>query len=203
MWSSYSVTDRPPVTGTSSNCNSSIVSSNSREIIEEDVDGTGSSPFFGLVALQLTLLIFISAMGTFANALVFAVFYRRPSLRTISNRSVFLFPARPNLLFTSLEQYPLPDQLRGLCRTTSTLFYIAQLPHKRPPSSPTSRSYKLMSVSWIKSWTGKERGHHFATIIAQHTMNVAVVVVFFSPGRLLVGVGYSLQVIRRTDKEIE
>lgn len=44
----------------------------------------------GLVSLQLSLLVFISVVGTFANALVFAVFYRRPSLRTISNRSVFI-----------------------------------------------------------------------------------------------------------------
>lgn len=42
----------------------------------------------GLFAVQLSALVFISVLGTFANALVFAVFYRRPSLRTISNRSV-------------------------------------------------------------------------------------------------------------------
>jgi hypothetical protein len=39
-----------------------------------------------VVVLQMTLLVVISVTGTFANALVFAVFYRRPSLRTISNR---------------------------------------------------------------------------------------------------------------------
>lgn len=120
MWSTYSVTDRPPMTGTASNCNSSLLASNSRDIID-------SSPFLGLVALQLTLLVFISAMGTFANALVFAVFYRRPSLRTISNRSVF--PTRrscPFSLYNSVQNNRalLPDhygptsyhpELRGLC----------------------------------------------------------------------------------------
>ena len=35
---------------------------------------------------SLTCFEFESQVGTFANALVFAVFYRRPSLRTISNR---------------------------------------------------------------------------------------------------------------------
>jgi hypothetical protein len=85
MWSSYSVTDRPPVTGTANG--------NSSDVGEENVDhvvhgGTDSDSLLGLVALQLTVLVFISALGTFANALVFAVFYRRPSLRTISNRSV-------------------------------------------------------------------------------------------------------------------
>ena len=82
MWSLDSVTDRPPVTGTAPNCcNSSTDGSGQQE------DGT-ENHLLGLVALQLTLLVFISAFGTFANALVFAVFYRRPSLRTISNRSV-------------------------------------------------------------------------------------------------------------------
>lgn len=85
MWSSYSVTDRPPVTGTASNCNSSTEFGN----IGQDLEGA-DRPLLGLLALQLTVLVFISAMGTFANALVFAVFYRRPSLRTISNRSVSL-----------------------------------------------------------------------------------------------------------------
>ena len=39
-----------------------------------------------LVVVQMTVLSFIAVTGTFANALVFAVFYRRPTLRTISNR---------------------------------------------------------------------------------------------------------------------
>lgn len=50
-----------------------------------DEDDVGQ---LGLLAAQLSALVFISVLGTFANALVFAVFYRRPSLRTISNRSV-------------------------------------------------------------------------------------------------------------------
>lgn len=87
MWSSYSVTDRPPVTGTA-NGNSSD-SGRGEESGHAINGGTDSGdPLLGLVALQLTVLVFISALGTFANALVFAVFYRRPSLRTISNRSV-------------------------------------------------------------------------------------------------------------------
>ncbi len=81
MWSLYSVTDRPPVTGTA-NCNSS----DEERSVGDNFDGT--DPLLGLVALQLTVLVIISALGTFANALVFAVFYRRPSLRTISNRFV-------------------------------------------------------------------------------------------------------------------
>ena len=49
--------------------------------------GVGGVATLELVAvLQMTLLVAISAAGTAANALVFAVFYRRPSLRTISNR---------------------------------------------------------------------------------------------------------------------
>ena len=54
---------------------------------EEDTSGNGSSSgLLVLVGLQLTVLVCVSILGTFANALVFAVFYRRPSLRTISNR---------------------------------------------------------------------------------------------------------------------
>ena len=85
MWSSsytVTVTDRPSVTGTVI-CNSSQPSSAAAEETPANDDS-----LLGLVALQLTVLIFISALGTFANALVFAVFYRRPTLRTISNRSV-------------------------------------------------------------------------------------------------------------------
>lgn len=82
MWSLDSVTDRPPVTGTA-NCNSS---DGEERRVGDNFDGT--DPLLGLVALQLTVLVIISALGTFANALVFAVFYRRPSLRTISNRFV-------------------------------------------------------------------------------------------------------------------
>lgn len=78
MWSLYSVTDPRPLTGTGDGNSSDT---------EEGADAT-DGPYVGLVALQLTVLIIISALGTFANALVFAVFYRRPSLRTISNRSV-------------------------------------------------------------------------------------------------------------------
>lgn len=47
------------------------------------VDGFNWS---GSLVAQLGLLILCSVLGTLANALVFAVFYRRPSLRTISNR---------------------------------------------------------------------------------------------------------------------
>lgn len=65
--------------------NSSFASSLTSD--DEDAGGVGQ---LGLFALQLSALVFISALGTFANALVFAVFYRRPSLRTISNRSVFV-----------------------------------------------------------------------------------------------------------------
>jgi len=54
---------------------------------EEDEHGSSSSAgLMALVGLQLTVLVCVSVLGTFANALVFAVFYRRPSLRTISNR---------------------------------------------------------------------------------------------------------------------
>jgi hypothetical protein len=94
MWSSYSVTDRPPVTGTANGNSSDSVAGRGGGGEESGGDhvingGTDSAdPLLGLVALQLTVLVFISALGTFANALVFAVFYRRPSLRTISNRSV-------------------------------------------------------------------------------------------------------------------
>lgn len=94
MWSSYSVTDRAPVTGTANGNSSDSVAGRGGGGEESGGDhvingGTDSAdPLLGLVALQLTVLVFISALGTFANALVFAVFYRRPSLRTISNRSV-------------------------------------------------------------------------------------------------------------------
>lgn len=53
---------------------------------EEDEGSSSSAGLMALVGLQLTVLICVSILGTFANALVFAVFYRRPSLRTISNR---------------------------------------------------------------------------------------------------------------------
>ncbi|XP_046442153.1 uncharacterized protein LOC124192730 [Daphnia pulex] len=93
MWSSYSVTDRPPVTGTANGNSSGSVAgrgggeeSGGDHVINGGTDS--ADPLLGLVALQLTVLVFISALGTFANALVFAVFYRRPSLRTISNRFV-------------------------------------------------------------------------------------------------------------------
>ncbi|XP_057364887.1 uncharacterized protein LOC130685587 [Daphnia carinata] len=85
MWSSYSVTGPPPVTGTANGNSSENGGEDSSHVVD---GGTDSDPLLGLVALQLTVLVFISAVGTFANALVFAVFYRRPSLRTISNRFV-------------------------------------------------------------------------------------------------------------------
>lgn len=95
MWSSYSVTGPPPVTGTANGNSSESGGEDSSHVVD---GGTDSDPLLGLVALQLTVLVFISAVGTFANALVFAVFYRRPSLRTISNRSVVLYLSSPHTL---------------------------------------------------------------------------------------------------------
>lgn len=95
MWSSsYTVTDRATVSGTLI-CNSSSESGVGRADEPESL--------VGLFALQLTVLVFIAALGTFANALVFAVFYRRPTLRTISNRSV------SHQLFNTYRDLSIPE----------------------------------------------------------------------------------------------
>ena len=53
---------------------------------DHGIDGIDGSSSTAVLAVQLSLLALCSAGGALANGLVFAVFYRRPSLRTISNR---------------------------------------------------------------------------------------------------------------------